>query len=858
MKKTFYTFILLFVSIQLLQAQSVSFPDDARTRGYYDRPYKRYEAEQYKCQTNGIILPATFDQREIQSEASNQIAVQLTNAGDSVAWTNDEAADGLTIRFSLPDNAAGTGTTGTIALYVDDVFVQNIELNSYWAWQYFTNNMSSAYADNTPAANKFARMRFDETRVKLAGKIPANATFKLVKENDESVYTIDFVELEPIPDKVEKPDGAVEYNPATDGDLADFVAAHGGQTIYVPEGRIETSKQIKINADNTKLIGAGMWYTEIYFAATPTVKGNRGISTDNSNVTVDGFYLTSFGERRYSNYTSAGNGAGKAIMGTFGNGSTVKNVWAVHFECGAWLAGGGSNITENLTIQNCRFRNNYADGTNLARGAKNCTVEHISYRNNGDDDMASWSQDNRATENITFQYNTSENCWRAAGIGFFGGKQNKALNCVVIDPVESGVRANNDFGGAAFSTDGFFEISNVSIYRAGQKSNDGKGGIAGDLWGWRCGALYINSGNSNYDVTNFKFSNIDIYESKGDAIMLRSTGSSKSIKNLSLEGININGVNISGAGNNFTYFGLYFENGKGTDNTYCIHYYNVPENLKTYQIPASGFTETFECEESPEVVATALYIFPASKTIKVGETLDLAALTTVLPVAVTDKSLTFDVVETMAANNISLDADGKVTGLSESEAAAVVKISSASNEDVYAEITITVQGYAVTGVSLPATLTLNLGETYQLTPIFTPENADNKNVTWSGGNAIASVSTTGLVTALKVSSPGVANIKVTTQDGNYTATCTVTVIAPTPVISPNEENELQIIAFGNTIQISNFSEGENISVYNLLGTKVYSVQLNDSGTRNIRGLRDGIYTVVAEKARVVKKVMITK
>ena len=86
-------------------------------RGYFDHPYLRYEAEPDNCETNGVFLSETFDQRDIQSEASNQVAVQLIAKGDWVQWTNEEAADGLTLRFSIPDDAEGKGTTGNL-LYI--------------------------------------------------------------------------------------------------------------------------------------------------------------------------------------------------------------------------------------------------------------------------------------------------------------------------------------------------------------------------------------------------------------------------------------------------------------------------------------------------------------------------------------------------------------------------------------------------------------------------------------------------------------------------------------------------------------------------------------------------------------------
>src|SRR5512145_597227 len=107
--------LLLIVSVWFyitgISAQSIIFPDDANERGYFHRNYLRYEAEQGKCATNGLILEPTFDQRYVQSEASNQSAVILLAKDSYIEWTNDRKADGLTIRFSMPDDSIGTGTT---------------------------------------------------------------------------------------------------------------------------------------------------------------------------------------------------------------------------------------------------------------------------------------------------------------------------------------------------------------------------------------------------------------------------------------------------------------------------------------------------------------------------------------------------------------------------------------------------------------------------------------------------------------------------------------------------------------------------------------------------------------------------
>ena len=80
----------------------------------------------------------------------------------------------------------------------------------------------------------------------------------------------------------------------------------------------------------------------------------------------------------------------------------------------------------------------------------------------------------------------------------------------------------------------------------------------------------------------------------------------------------------------------------------------------------------------------------------------------------------------------------------------------------------------VESVSLNVTtLTLTENRTAQLTATVRPDNAINKNVTWtSSDETVATVDSTGTITAV---SEGTANITVTTEDGNFTATCEVTV-----------------------------------------------------------------------------------
>ncbi len=80
----------------------------------------------------------------------------------------------------------------------------------------------------------------------------------------------------------------------------------------------------------------------------------------------------------------------------------------------------------------------------------------------------------------------------------------------------------------------------------------------------------------------------------------------------------------------------------------------------------------------------------------------------------------------------------------------------------------------VSGVSVnPTSFNLTQGLTQQLSASISPANASNQNVSWSSSNSsIASVNSNGLVTGVAA---GNATITVTTEDGGFTATSSVTV-----------------------------------------------------------------------------------
>ena len=106
-----------------------------------------------------------------------------------------------------------------------------------------------------------------------------------------------------------------------------------------------------------------------------------------------------------------------------------------------------------------------------------------------------------------------------------------------------------------------------------------------------------------------------------------------------------------------------------------------------------------------------------------------------------------------------------------------------------------------TGVSLNKTSSgLVMGSTLTLTATVAPANAANTAVTWSSDNQLVATVAAGVVPPV---STGTANIKVTTADGGFTASCAVTVTAATVSVTGVSLNKATAtIAFPGTLQLT--------------------------------------------------------
>jgi hypothetical protein len=123
-------------------------------------------------------------------------------------------------------------------------------------------------------------------------------------------------------------------------------------------------------------------------------------------------------------------------------------------------------------------------------------------------------------------------------------------------------------------------------------------------------------------------------------------------------------------------------------------------------------------------------------------------------------------------DGIATVTDGAVTAIAAGTATITVTTDD-GNWTAECDVTVSAAAVPVTGVSLDkSALELIIGDSETLTAAVTPPDATNQNVTWSSSNdRVASVSK-GVVAGV---SAGKAAITVTTDDGNWTAACEVTV-----------------------------------------------------------------------------------
>jgi hypothetical protein len=440
------------------------------------------------------------------------------------------------VRYCVPDTANGAGTSSTLSLYQNGVFVRKIPVTSQYSWRY------GAYPFNNTPSSGSPRNFFDETRLPGLTINPGD-TVRIEKDADDTAAynVIDLVDLENVSLPINQPSNSISItsNGAVGNGVVDCttalqncinMAAAGGNSVYIPSGTFIISGTINLPS-NTTIQGAGMWYTTLLGnASVYNTTPSRRITLNGAgnNINLSDFAITGF--LNYRNDSEANDGLG----GAYGAGSSMSRLWVEHTKTGAWIVN-----SSGLIISDCRFRNNIADGCNIDVGMANTLVTNCTARGTGDDCFAIWpatytTQIYKPGFNV-FTHCTGQGPNLANGGAIYGGVNNTIEDCAFTDiPYGCGILIAGTFSVGANIFSGMTTAQRCNLTRCGGYDPG---------WQWR-GAVtlcpqYIN-------ITNVNLNHLNITNSLSYAVQIVSPGSSSTVGILSNATMNL--VNISNYG----------------------------------------------------------------------------------------------------------------------------------------------------------------------------------------------------------------------------------------------------------------------------------------------------------------------
>ena len=261
------------------------------------------------------------------------------------------------------------------------------------------------------------------------------------------------------------------------------------------------------------------------------------------------------------------------------------------------------------------------------------------------------------------------------------------------------------------------------------------------------------------------------------------------------------------------------------------------EGTATITALAGGKTATCAVTVKPKPVAVeSVTLNETTLMIAHGATGKLAA--TVKPDDADDKTVTWSSSDASVA---TVSDDGTVTAVKMGTATITATTRDGGKT---ATCKVTVNPMPVDSITLnPTTLTLTRGETGKLTATVTPDNADNKTVTWSSSDAsVATVDNDGTVTAVKV---GTATITATTRDGDKTATCTITV-SSISVESIELDRETLALTRGETGKLTATVTPDNADDKTVLWSSSNASVATVDGNGTVTAVSKGTATITAQ------------
>jgi hypothetical protein len=486
--------------------------------------------------TNGTQMGPGYQPFTVEAESAERSCVKLSETGQYVELTAREWANGLVVRYSLPDTATGGGFDSTISVYKNGVFVKKLAVTSKYSWLYgfysWTNNPSDGHPRNF----------YDEVRL-LGLTVAPNDKIRLQKDASDTspYYIVTLVDLEQVPPpgtmpaksgwlSVKNPpynaagNGITDDSAAIDNCIKDAITQH--KKVWIPAGNYLVTQDITstipgdLGLHDVTIQGAGMWYTNLV--------GDPNLYTDQSRrVRVIGggsnVHLADFAIQGKLNYRSDPE-ENDGLFGSYGTRSTIERIWVEHTKVGCWPSN-----SDGLVITDCRMRDLIADGYNLNVGMRKTVVSNCTARGTGDDSFAIWpttpeiTQAIPATQVYSPGYNTIDHCtaelnFVASGGAIYGAPGNKITNCLFRDiSVGCGVLISGLFGEGTNYFSGTTTVADCDLIRTG--------GYDSNTPGWWAGLrLAMNSaGVTNAGLPGLTVSNVNIEDSLAYAVAIEAS-----------------------------------------------------------------------------------------------------------------------------------------------------------------------------------------------------------------------------------------------------------------------------------------------------------------------------------------------
>jgi hypothetical protein len=434
-------------------------------------------------------------------EASGRGFVSLTSTGNYWQMTVASAANGLTLRYCIPDAATGGGISATLSLYVNGAYRQSLPLTSRHAWLYNHHPETGTEGVSNDPTTGPAHLFWDEMRALISGGLQPGDVVRLQKDAGDSAayYLLDCLDLEAVPAPLPPPAAGTYLSVADYGangaDTVDDTTAiqncitaakAQGKSVWIPTGIYYQSANFTLNGVTVN--GAGMWYTQLVGTqeGADTFAGKIGFVLTGSGSTVTDMAIDD--DAHVTRSASPGGGKPFTRGGTCTNWR-VENVWITHTMCGFWMSG----VTNGI-VRGCRVRNTYADAINLNSGTSNTLVENNHVRGSGDDGVAILSENSVSTISTgnTLRFNTVCATWWGHNCDLAGGGGHI---------IEDNYWADNaDLGCFTINLPGSFPMHAITGATI-RRNTILRGG--GNLAGQKRGAAWLSAGSTTVSGVTF-------------------------------------------------------------------------------------------------------------------------------------------------------------------------------------------------------------------------------------------------------------------------------------------------------------------------------------------------------------------